>query len=50
VEQKDDTYHNKVRQGFSELADKYEKVIKIDASKTIEQVFADVKATLEKAI
>ena len=50
MEQKDDTYHNKVRQGFSELADKYEKVIKTDASKTIEQVFADVKKILESSI
>ena len=50
MEQKGDTYHNKVRQGFSELAEKYDKIIKTDASKTIEQVFADVKQTLEKVI
>ncbi|MBW8017400.1 MAG: dTMP kinase [Planctomycetes bacterium] len=50
MEQKGDTYHNKVRQGFSELAEKYEKVKKIDASKTIEQVFANVKTTLENSI
>lgn len=50
MEQKGDSYHNKVRDGFSRLAEKYDKVIKIDASKTIEQVFADVKATLEKFI
>jgi len=50
MEQKGDTYHNKVRRGFSELAEKYDKVIKTDASKTIEQVFADVKQTLEKVI
>ena len=50
MEQKGDTYHNKVRQGFSRLADKYDKVVKIDASKTIEQVFADVKEMLESSI
>ena len=50
MEQKGDCYHNKVRQGFSQLADNYEKVIKTDASKTIEQVFADVKKTLENSI
>jgi len=50
MEQKGDTYHNKVRQGFSQLADNYDKVVKIDASNTIEQVFADVKQTLEGTI
>jgi len=50
MEQKGDNYHNKVGQGFSELADKYDKVKKIDASKTIEQVFEQVKQTLENSI
>ncbi|MCF7955294.1 MAG: dTMP kinase [Phycisphaerae bacterium] len=50
MEQKGNEYHNKVRQGFSELAENYDKVIKIHASKTIEQVFADVKVTLQNSI
>jgi dTMP kinase len=50
MEQKGDAYHNKVRQGFAKLADDYDKVKKLDASKTIEQVFTDVKTTLEESI
>jgi dTMP kinase len=50
MEQKGDTYHSMVRQGFSKLADDYDKVKKIDASKTIEEVFEDVKKTLEASL
>jgi dTMP kinase len=49
MEQKGDTYHNKVRQGFSQLADKYDNVKKTDSSKTIEQVFTNVKKILKNS-
>lgn len=50
MEQKGQSYHEKVRKGFSELADKYDKVTKIDASRSIDEIFIDVLETVETNI
>lgn len=44
-------FHNRVRQGYNILLENYNnRIIKIDASKSIEEVFKDVKKIIEKYI
>lgn len=50
MEQKGDGYHEKVRQGYLALAESHDAVIKIDATRTIEEVFKDVTAAVENSI
>lgn len=48
MEQKGDVYHNKVRQGFLELAKKHPDISVVDASGDIDTVFENVKKEIEK--
>ena len=43
-------FHNKVREGYHEVLKINDKMIKIDASKSIEEVFEDVKEIILKHI
>ena len=42
MEQKGKEYHQKVRQGYLELADNYDKVVVVDGRQTVEQVHESV--------
>lgn len=45
------TFHNKVREGFHELAKKFpERIVIVDASKTADEVFEDAYAAIEKRL
>lgn len=40
--------HNKVYEGYKKLIEKYDNLIIIDANRTIEEIFCDVKKLIEK--
>ncbi|OEG00274.1 dTMP kinase [Vulcanibacillus modesticaldus] len=49
IEQKDIEYHERVYQGFSVLAEEYpNRILKIDANKSIEMIFEVIKKDFEK--
>lgn len=48
IEQRSDEYHKRVRQGFLELAEKYDNVVVVDASDDIEKVHKKVVEAVEK--
>ena len=50
MELKGDEYHGRLREGFARLAEMYDNVVKLDASRSIEEVFVEVKGVLEEFV